>query len=122
MPPEERISARGDVLGIERFLAPGRAVLRLRGELDLAGRRRLLAAIADCGRRDVVVDLAQVTFLDCSGYMALEDAATVLGEHGHELCLVGARDGVGRVLGLLGQRCAAHIPDAAPVGLVRPRR
>lgn len=96
--------------------------MRLRGELDLADRRRVLAAIAGCGKRDVVVDLGRLTFLDCSGYTALEDAATALGEQGHQLCLVGARDGVGRILDLLGQRFAARLPDAAPVGLVPPRR
>lgn len=67
---ERSASRQSYVLDIEVLLAPGRAVLRLHGELDLAGRARLRAAIADCANRDVVVDLARLTFLDCSGYTA----------------------------------------------------
>jgi anti-anti-sigma factor len=121
--PRERFAPpQADVLGIEVLLAPGRAVVQLHGELDLAGSARLLDAIADCGKRDVVVDLARLTFLDCAGYTALEDAATALAAHGHELCIVDARGGVARVLQLIGRRFAADVPDASAAEPIRARR
>jgi anti-sigma B factor antagonist len=119
---EPSYSRQADVLDIEVLLGPGRAIVRLHGELDLAGRARLGAAIADCGKRDVVVDVARLTFLDCSGYTALEDAAAALAAHGHELCLVSARGAVARLLELLGPLLAADVPDAAASGLLRARR
>lgn len=61
------------------------AVLRLRGEVDLAGGEQLRAVgtsmLAD-GARNLVVDCAGVTFMDSAGALALAD----LRQAAHERC------------------------------------
>jgi anti-anti-sigma factor len=51
----------------------GRAVINLSGELDMETRRELLACVAEQmaqGNRHVVLDLAEVTFIDSQGLAA----------------------------------------------------
>ncbi len=52
--------------------------------------------------RDVEVNLAALTFLDCGGYRALVAARTALGQHRRTLTVVGAAGEPRRLLELLG--------------------
>jgi anti-sigma B factor antagonist len=64
--------------GIERIDRDGdRAVLWLRGELDLAQRIEVLTAVSSLvaeGVTNLAVDLSEVTFMDSSGLSALLEA------------------------------------------------
>lgn len=73
-------------------------VVVLAGELDLA---HLDAAVHACALPEhvhVIVDLANVTFMDCSGYGALVHARTILERRGGSLSFTGP---VGEPLWLL---------------------
>ena len=49
------------------FDEPGIAVVKLRGEHDLSGKQRLADSLAMAGgKRDVLVDLSECTFMDSS--------------------------------------------------------
>ena len=70
--------------------AHGRVVVRLAGELDIAGAdaiRRVLTAEAQTATF-VAVDLAGLSFIDLSGVRALHDAQQAATEHGSTLVLV----------------------------------
>jgi anti-anti-sigma factor len=65
-------------------------VVRIAGELDSAS-RALVTDLCTQGRaRSVVVDLSELTFLDCGGYGALVAARALLEKHRRTLALVGA--------------------------------
>ena len=47
-------------------------LLMLNGELDIASNTApFLASIEDDGSADLVIDMSQVTFMDCSGYRTI---------------------------------------------------
>ena len=79
---------------VERFSVRVRVdsrshVVEMTGELDLEYRT---AALHSCTMPDhvhVVVDLAHVTFMDCSGYGALVGARAILQGRGGSLSLIG---------------------------------
>jgi len=84
-----------------------RAVVRLVGELDVAAEPRLRARLRDLlepGRptpvRHVVVDAAQLTFLDLAGLRVLVDADTALRRRGGSLVLRAPSRRVRRLLDL----------------------
>lgn len=64
----------------------GHRVVSIGGELDVATRNRVRRACLG-GRRDVDVEMADTTFMDCSGYGALVAARRVLQSHGGSLTL-----------------------------------
>jgi anti-sigma B factor antagonist len=73
--------------------AAGPAV-HLSGELDAAGAQGVHTALSDRvghGEDDVVVDIAELTFIDSIGIGALAKAAGQLDRQGRRLRLVGAR-------------------------------
>lgn len=80
------------------------AVVRARGDIDLATapslRSALKAALAT--HREVVLDLSQVTFMDCAGLGALVDARNQADRCGGRLLLRGAGRPVARLLHLTG--------------------
>ncbi len=49
----------------------GLSIVRMSGELDLASSDRLSALLSDLSDQTVVVDLAELTFIDSSGIAAL---------------------------------------------------
>ena len=50
----------------------GRNIIRLFGELDLASREKFRQTLARADEMlDVVVDLGELTFMDCAGYSSL---------------------------------------------------
>jgi anti-sigma B factor antagonist len=85
--------------------AGGQVVVVVAGEIDMATAPRLGACLAGHTDRDVVVDLAGVTFLGSSGLSTLVSARRALRAAGHTLRTTGERDHVRTVLevaGLLG--------------------
>lgn len=65
----------------------GIRVVRLVGELDMAARNRLLRACLAGHHNGVIVDMSELTFLDCGGYGALVAIRQVLAEGGESLTL-----------------------------------
>ncbi|MFF8772489.1 STAS domain-containing protein [Kitasatospora sp. NPDC015120] len=86
-------------------------MVRAFGEIDIATAprlgRRLAAALG--AHREVVLDLSEVTFMDCSGLRVLVQARNRADRYGGRLVLRGARGPVARLLRLtgLGRRLAA---------------
>ena len=95
-------------------------VLRLSGELDLqpaAGLRQLFDELAERGRRDLLVDVAQVTFCDSTGLSALIHGYRRCRAAGGSLRVVGDTGMVDRVLRLTGVHdLLVAQPDRAPPG------
>jgi anti-anti-sigma factor len=77
------------------------SVVHARGELDLAGRDEFVRACVEGGRAAVVVDMAQLTFLDCSGYGALIAVRLCMQERGGTVTLVHRTGQPARLLRLL---------------------
>jgi anti-anti-sigma factor len=62
------------LLGIVTEHTDGGVVLRLSGEIDLSNTRALVSAISAHEEHLQVLDLREITFIDCSGMQALVDA------------------------------------------------
>ena len=101
-------SSAGPVCGasppprFELRVQPAREAVRVApvGELDLAGSRRLSAAIDELvenGFEDIVIDLRGLEFIDCAGVRVLlaQHAAAV--RDGRRLSLIHGRAGIRRV-------------------------
>lgn len=80
----------------------GVTVATLRGELDVADAASVAAALAVAAEnaRMVIVDLAELEFIDSSGVAALAEAARQARQGGSDLLLAAARQQVLRVLTL----------------------
>ncbi|MEU7999382.1 STAS domain-containing protein [Micromonospora sp. NPDC049060] len=95
---------RGEaVVALLLSVRPGRGctVLEVRGELDLATSPQLregLQQLVDAADRQVVVDLAEVGFMDSSGLGALVVTFKALREAGGRLCLAALQPAVRSVL------------------------
>jgi anti-sigma B factor antagonist len=103
---------------------PDAVVVRLGGELDLAGTHRLAAALE--ATRDVapglplVLDLSAVSFMDSSGVRALVEAGRLAQETGRRLALLRPSRPVVRVLDLVDlRRVFVEIEDLEPESLAR---
>ncbi|MEU4714151.1 STAS domain-containing protein [Micromonospora purpureochromogenes] len=83
---------------------PGRAVVRLAGECDLAAREELTAALlaAVAGAPIVLVDLGALDFLDSTGIHGLVTAHHAARAAGGRLYVVNARGPVANVLAITG--------------------
>jgi anti-sigma B factor antagonist len=82
-----------------------RATIQVGGEVDFATCPQLqavLAELVDRGCHQLIVDLEQVSFLDCAGIRVLVDARRRVQQHGGSLRLVRPRPIVWRVLALTG--------------------
>jgi anti-sigma B factor antagonist len=80
----------------------GFSIVRMSGELDLASSDRLSELLADLSDQTVVVDLAELTFIDSSGIAALVAAKDRLQTAGRELVLTRPQANVDRVLEMTG--------------------
>lgn len=76
-------------------------VLRIAGELDVASRSFVTCQCTQGRARAVVVDLADLTFMDCGGYRAFDAARATLQRQGRTLTLVGAVGEPRRLLDLI---------------------
>ena len=65
----------------------GRRVVQIGGELDIATRNRARRACLDGRGKNVVVDMAEMTFMDCCGYGGLVAARQILQADGGSLTL-----------------------------------
>ena len=84
---------------------PGRATLRLVGELDIATTPRLneyLSTLAQTHHGLIVIDLRQLTFLDSTGVRALVAADSYTRRDGWSLAIVKGPPQVQRILELCG--------------------
>ena len=80
-------------------------VFKLRGSLDLATSPTVRAALTDAtekGKRNFIVDLTQLEFLDSTGLGALIGAHRRASEHGGSLRLIVADGPIARLLNITG--------------------
>lgn len=77
-------------------------VITLHGDLDLANARRVRDVLVDVAGSTVVVDLADLGFLDSSGIAALLGARSRILASGNQFQVRGARGIVRRVLEVTG--------------------
>ena len=79
--------------------------ISVRGEIDMANSPDLLAefqrAIAESDA-DIVVDCAQLTFIDATGIRACVNTRRALEAQGRDFCLVNVRPGPRRAFEILG--------------------
>lgn len=105
-----------------RWPSPSMAVVAVDGEVDLATadllRDRLLGLLHEHGPTVLDVDLARVSFLDCTGIGALVAVRNAAIRAGRRVWITHPQPIVRRVLevtGLLGLFTAPDRPAAAPV-------
>jgi anti-sigma B factor antagonist len=81
----------------------GHVVVVLRGELDLADAANVTAALVEAAARapEIIVDLAALEFIDCSGVAALAHGRRQARRAGGDLVLAAPRRRVLKVLALL---------------------
>ncbi|MGY6019689.1 STAS domain-containing protein [Streptomyces spinosirectus] len=82
----------------------GGAMVRLAGELDIAGAPALNALLAHCVEqgRNIIVDAAELTFIDAAGVRPLADAQACCRRQGRGFRLRTASAAVHRVVTLTG--------------------
>lgn len=88
-------------LSIVEICLPPASLLTVEGELDLATAGQVesaVAASAAAGNLDVALDLAGVTFMDCSGIHALSASQRIVNGGGGRLRLVALSPSVERIL------------------------
>ncbi|MEU6078295.1 STAS domain-containing protein [Micromonospora sp. NPDC047074] len=99
-----------------RDTEPGRVVLRPAGEVDMANSAELEATLTEAlhrpGVREVVVDLADVRFLDSSGVRVLVRGAAVGRERDVTMRVTGPQPGVARVLRITGVGALLGLADS----------
>ena len=88
-------------LSVIQVCLPPTTLLTVEGELDLATAgqlERAVSAAVATGSHDVAVDLAGVTFMDCSGIHALSISQRIVSGGGGRLRLVALSPAVERIL------------------------
>ncbi len=81
----------------------GCLMIGLAGELDLAGADALVdLVVCTDGQRTLVVDLAEVEFVDVAGLQALRSARRAAAGYGTRVTVTGARPPARRLLALTG--------------------
>jgi anti-anti-sigma factor len=98
----------------------GEIVVRVAGELDMntepALSKVLHQVLDEAADRDVVVDLADLSFLDSSGVRALLEGDALATQRGRKLRARNARGIVARVLYLTGVDALLGLPPQPPPG------
>ena len=88
-------------LTFQVFAEGQQCIVRPTGELDLATRAQLLAALTSGDSPAMVVDLAAVTFMDCSGYGTLVASGVALTGQRRTLSLRGPAGQPARLLTMI---------------------
>lgn len=91
----------GDGFGIQDDRRNGVARLALRGELDIATAPKLhehLMLVEQDGVRAVLLDVRDLTFVDCTGLHTFLKARSRAADNGHRIALVGANEQLTRIL------------------------
>ena len=91
-----------EIFDISILQHDGLSVVRMSGELDLASSDQLGALLSELSDQTVVVDLAELTFIDSSGIAALVAAKDRLQSTGRDLVLTRPQRNVDRVLEMTG--------------------
>jgi anti-anti-sigma factor len=108
MPVQLSVSVRGE---------GGATVVRLRGELDLASHPEFEATLAEALGllpERVVMDLAELEFMDVAGMRAILRSQERAEGAGKQLVLAAPVPGVRRLLSLTGQEEAFRTFDSVP--------
>lgn len=85
-------------LSYEVYAEGERCIVRATGDLDLASRAQLMAAVTSGNSPMTVIDLAAVTFMDCSGYGSIVASEVVLAGQHRTLSLRGSTGQPARLL------------------------
>ncbi len=106
-------------MDVRLSVRPGRecVVVEVAGDLDLAtspGLHEGLRQVLDGGTRNVVVDLAEVGFMDSSALGALVEVFKVARERGGRLCLAAVRRPVRNLLAITSVDRAIGVYDTVP--------
>lgn len=105
-------------LSVNSMCAPGKVVVTVRGELEVATSSLLRDALAELvdapGVPCVVVDLGGISFIDSAGVHTLVEAAKRLRDRGGELVLSGVRAGAFKVLDVCGLTSVFRSDDWVP--------
>lgn len=104
----------GTPLKMRAFEEPGRVVLELDGELDMAGAaafERAATRLCEMGAQDLIVDISRVAFIDSMGVRAVLAVKERCARHGCEFSVTHASEQVHRVFELT--RLLEHLPFRA---------
>jgi anti-sigma B factor antagonist len=108
----DSFSAPFQLFAVAVTLDVGRAVVTLRGELDLMSTGALIACFAGISPaiNEVVLDLAELDFIECSGLRAIIAMTHAAAERGGSLSIRSARPQLQRLLDLVNfeQLVASH--------------
>jgi anti-anti-sigma factor len=108
------------LLHAHRHDTKNRALITLTGEIDLTSAPLVRESLAQClrdGIRTIDIDLATVTFCDCSGLNAFLDAFLLTAEAGGYLRLHGPSPAVSRLFTLAGSGALFVEGPHVPAGL-----
>jgi anti-anti-sigma factor len=95
-------------LNVHVSMVAGRHVVNVSGELDVRTRHFVEQACVAGDVDAVVVEMGELTFMDCCGYAGLVAARRVLQEHGGSLTLRHEVGQPARLLAMLGVEDAAR--------------
>jgi anti-anti-sigma factor len=98
----------GGGLGVSEISVGGQRFVRLSGELDIATREVVRRACLEGNALTVVVDMTDLTFIDCSGYGALIAVRRILTERGGSLTMLKQVGQPAALFGLLSDLEAAQ--------------
>ena len=98
-------------LALDAVATPESYEIRLAGELDLATRSRLVAALAGGRQASTVIDLGGVTFMDCSGYGSIVASRSIVEGDGRSLTLRGQSGQPARLLQLIARMESGHTAE-----------
>ena len=113
-----------DLLQVDRSDQDGVAVLRLRGELDIATAGQVPESVAGLlreGRSRIVVDLRQVSLIDSVGVQALLHIRRRVWRNDGVAAFVCAEEPTGRVLRVMGLYSVLACTDDFDEALARAR-
>ncbi len=82
--------------------------VHLSGEMDMTSRQLVARCCVDGDESNVIVDISELTFMDCGGYATIAGARIVLAGLGRTLTLVGAAGEPARLLVLIEPRRAGR--------------
>jgi anti-sigma B factor antagonist len=104
----------------------GHVVVRLHGELDVADATYVTAVLAAVAAREpeIVVDLADLAFIDSSGVAALARGRQQARQAGGDLLLAAPRQQVMGILAItrMADGFSVYASAEEPAGIGRPRR
>lgn len=97
------VSDHDPALVVDMITAGDTCVIHVTGELDLATRDELVSATTGGHHSSVVIDLARVTFMDCSGYRSLVASKLVIEGEARSFALAGQTGQPARLLELIAE-------------------